>query len=205
MKAILSALIVAVLMATPVLATTNIWTQIQSTGYSKYLEMTSVGGYDYSEHSDQMTANIMQGYENTGTVQFFKGVETPADWILVETTQMAGTGDTFIWKNVDIWTEDTHTIHPEHTVLKYPTEGWVNVYFSTDKPFNDVENWYALVNQPPAQDDNLQQYGTHATFGKMINTDENYQFMQETGINIDPCNFQMPSPPQMPDFCVFCV
>jgi hypothetical protein len=199
MSKILAGLISTVLflgMSGLVMADTNIWTWVTNQGgYTAYEEKASVGGYDYSECSYQYTAFIDEGFENDGSVFMFKGVETTAPWELEEYKYMDGSGDTLIWKHVDVWTEDKRTDCCTGK-LKYPTEAWVEVDFVTDKPFHDAESVYFLMDEPPAQhgDEN----GTHGYFDKIIETDEDFFFQQKVGINNWPSDFMPPEPPEPP-------
>lgn len=192
MKKLISVL-VSLLALTPILASTDIWTQLQTGGgYTKYAEMTSVGGYDWSEQSYVMTGNVFDGFENYGTVFMLKGLSTPSAWNMESLQLLSGMGDTLIWKNVDVWSEDS-TIDCCTGKLKYPTEAWVEIDFSTPKPFHTANSWYVLLDEPPAEEH-------HGYFNNYIQTDEVFQYAQKVGINNFPSDYSIPQFPEIPEF-----
>ncbi len=217
MKKILAAIIALALIGAPALASTHIWTEVHNTGgYTKFAENAQVGGEDWSEGAEttdpddwntpskRYTANINQGFENKGSVYMIKGVHTPTAWELEEKTELVGSGKTEIWKEVTAWTEDKK-VDPETGKLVYPTKAWVEVDFSTPKPFHDAESWFVNMNMPSAHDDDAEhgipdEEEQTAYYGKAIVTDEDFNFLEKVGINNFPCNYQIPEWPEYPEF-----
>lgn len=201
MKKLLT-ILVGLLSLTPILAATNIWTQVENTGgYSSYQEETWIGGYDWSECSQQMTGYVREGFTNDGEISMNKEVHNDGQWLLEERMTMGGSGDTEIYKYVKAWTEDNR-INCCTGKLKYPSEMWVEYSFvDYDTPFTDADTFYAIVDEPPAQHGNEE--GNYAFYGKMLETDAEFNFGEKVGIGDFPSDFEGRNPPTFPEMCWF--
>lgn len=208
MNKIIAAIVALTVVGVPVLATTNIWTNVGNTGgYTSYQEETWIGGYDWSEGSQQMTGYIMEGFTNDGSIGMTKEIHNDGQWILEEKLAMGGTGDTEIYKHVDVWTEDStlwENGHPDYRnpngapgELAYPSEVWVEYSFvGFDTPVSDADTFYAIVTEAPAE-----QY--HAYYNKYIETDEEFNFGEKVGIGDFPSDFEPRPIPLFPEMCWF--
>lgn len=194
---------------------TDIWTNIYNTGgYTKYAQMTLIGGPDWSEGAatteptdynregptPRYTAAIYEGFENEGDVIMEKGLSTPTAWELEGRVDIFGSGNTLIWKEATVWTEDKK-INPCTGKLLYPTQAWIEIEFSTLKPFLDEESWYVLMDTPDAYDEKVATSNPQfAGFSKYIQTNENFGFSQKVGINNFPSDYVIPRIPDLPEF-----
>lgn len=186
-------------------AQTNIWTNVGNDGgYTSYQQMTSIGGYDWSEGSKQVTGIIYEGFENEGNIDMNKELHSDGEWILEEKMSLFGSGYSEIFKHVDAWTEDSTLWENGHPCyrnpngqpgeLAYPTELWVEYEFSTPKPFTDADTFYAIIKDAPAE-----QY--HAYYNKYIQTDEQFAFGEKVGIGDFPSDFEPREIPEFPRMC----
>ena len=223
MNKIIAAIVALAVIGTPALAVTNIWTNVGNTGgYTSYQQETWVGGYDWSEGSDQMTGYIVEGFTNDGSIGMNKEIHNDGQWILEEKLEMGGCGDTEIFKNVNVWTEDTTLyqnaqdpwrwrIGPDggakdepgqNGELAYPSELWVEYSFiGFDTPMTDADTFYAIVKEPPAQ--NGQEEGNHAYYNKYITTNDEFNFGEKVGIGDFPSDFVSRPTPEFPEMCWF--
>lgn len=200
------------LFSVPAFARTNVWTTVyNSGGKTSYAEQTMVGGMDWTEGlgpqyspdgsspwtyppSPEMTAYVFEQFDNKGSVYMEKAMETAAPWELEEYKFIQGSGKTKIFKHVEVWTEDSR--YDDDDKLWYPTHAWVEVDFSTPKPFWDAESWEVLMDEREAQDEKYGEPGQIASFDKIIKTDEDFVFQQKVGINNWPSDFCPPRPPE---------
>lgn len=203
--------------ATLTLADTNLWSWIDNTGgTSIYSEKTTVSGWDYSEGlhdpgdygavpsadgkepwtdpSLEETAYILEQVENHGNLNLYKALTSDGQWDLEEFKHIQGSGDTNIYKHVDVWTEDSR--YHSDPILWYPTEAWVETEFETNTLW-DADSAYFLMDDTPAQDDVGGVDGNHGTFNKQIETDDAFVFHQKVGINDFPSDYTPPEPPEL--------
>lgn len=213
MKKILTALVVLAMVA-PVMADTDIRTQISATGITDFHEFSAVFGEDWSEGlgngvplgswNPSGPSREMTGYElfsvwNAGSMGLGKQVTNPNMWEMTMDVEMGGNGETEIGKEVAWWTEDTQ-LNPDGT-LAYPTLAHIYTYFETATLLDKEElNNNHLFG--PAQD-----YSDYPNvmnfFGKSWSTDDDFQFKQSTGINHDRrCEVNEPYTPK-PPVCYF--
>lgn len=203
---VMSALLV--LSMTGVLADTQIWSEIaNSGGITKYSEVTTVGGYDWSEGANVVTGVVSFALENNGAVQLKTYANQPSDWVVEKYESATGDGNTEIFKQMAVWTEDTtlwENGNPQYRnpdgvagELAYPTQAWVNTKFQTNVPFFDEENAYFLMKDAPAE-------SNIGVFTKLIQTKDMFNFESKQGIGIEPC-FNVVMPKFTPyEFCVDC-
>jgi len=188
MKAILAALVALVMLAAPVMASTQIWAELTTTGNTNYLEYTTHGGTNWQRVGDTEQGNwyvdtpstvphlwVTEGFTNVGSIHMDKYVNAPAEWNLQEYKSIMGSGDTTINKEV-LWTTNTRSVD-ENGLLGHPTQMKIDVTFATPVPFYDYESVNAITNIPPAQ--------TLQYFGKTIITNDMFQFTQRIGDNMD--------------------
>jgi hypothetical protein len=191
MKAILSALMAICLIATPVLAWSNIRTYYSASGFSYLNEYTSIAGYDYSEQSIKDTAFVHEVVINNGDITLGSEIRTTGAWELQEDKQIQGDGFTNIRKDVVWWTEDPTENNGE---LIYPTKANIYTLFQTET-FTDATEIHSIANQPPAETENV--------FSRGWTTNEAFQFTESVGINKDlRCDLELPRPIRMPS-CIF--
>lgn len=191
---------------------TDIWTEVYSSGgYTAFEQKVWVGGLDWSEGAKttdpgdyvyppvpRMTAYINEGFENTGNIYAFQGMTSNAAWELEMRTDISGEGDTNLFKEVLVWTEDKK-VDCQTGKLVYPTEAWVETEFTTPKPFQDAQSWHVVMDEPPAKDDVDQETGNYAVFTKTISTDEDFNYAQKVGVNNFPSDYVVPKIPEFPE------
>lgn len=184
---------------TSVLGSTTIWGQISNSGgITEYSEMTSVGGYDWSERAYVTTGVLEFAANNDGQFQLSTYVNQPNSWELEKYETAVGNGETELFKQMVVWTEDTtlwENGHPAYRnpdgqagELAYPTEAYVSTMFVTPVPFYDLEEAHYLMKDAPAET-NL------GTFTKLIHSNDAFNFEAAQGVNLEPCNFV-----EMPEF-----
>jgi len=194
-------LIMAVLFAImPVMASTTIRTQLSSSGATSYNDYSSVSGYDWSERSWQVTATHQLAVDNYGELNFVQNHDSPGAWMLHESFQAYGSGDTFITKDVNWWTEDS-TLTNGGTEMKWPTEANVYTWFQTDEVL-DVTELHNVADMPV-------EYPTgefsHGRFLRNYETSDDFNFVESTGFGMDlDCDVTPPqpvAPPACEEFC----
>ena len=168
----------------------HIWTDVYNGGgYTEYTQQTWIGGYDWSEQSNQMTAVIQEGLVNDGSFEMHGVLSSYAPWELEEMKVVNGTGYTKLYKTVTVWTEDSRESGGS---LRWPTQAWIAVNFETDT-VNDWTTAYFLMDQPPAE--------TLGIFSKTVLTDDDFRYSEHVGINTFDCNYVPPTKPVSPTFC----
>jgi len=178
------------LLAVMTVSATDIWTDVYNDGgYTEYTQYTTIGGYDWTEHSYQVTGYIHEELVNDGSFEMHGVLSSYAPWELEEMKTITGTGYTELYKTVVVWTEDSRT---SGGVLRWPTEAWVQVGFST-LTVSDLTSAYFLMDQPPA--------GTLGIFDKTILTNDDYNYFEHVGINTFDCTYEQPQRPTSPTFC----
>lgn len=188
-----------ILSVASVLGNTEIWGEISNSGgVTEYSEQTSVGGYDWSERAYKTTGVVMFSANNEGQLQLSTYINQPSDWVMEKYESALGNGDTELFKQMVVWTEDTtlwENGHPWYRnpsgvpgELAYPTNAWVGTVFQTPVPFYDAESAHFLMKDVPAET-NL------GMFSKLIQTNDAFNFNAVQGIGVEPCE-----PVEMPEF-----
>jgi len=199
MKRILSALVALVLLATPVLAYTDIKMYLNANGETSLNELVTVSGYDSTERSYQVTAYVQEGVENDESLFVVKQVVNPDPWELVEAKYMSGSGVTEIVKDVGWWTEDSR-LDCCSGLMRWPTVANIFVGFYTDT-MTDKEEIHNTANLPV--ETNLGEY-SGSRFLKNIHTDDDFTYEEGVGINLPfDCLPKQPVPIE-PPHCLYC-
>jgi len=201
MKRILSALVALVLLASPVLAFTDIDVQLYSQGTTNYAQFATVGGYDSTEHSNQMTASVLEEIYNKGTLVLSKSIDNPSAWNMVESQAVSGSGSTSIEKLVVWWTEDSSL--DCYGNMKWPTVANIYTEFVTlNPPFVEkieIHNTANLNVEDPAG-----QFSTSSFVWDTYTTND-FSFVESVGINLPfDCTPERPDLPDMPDCLMGC-
>lgn len=198
-KAIIGLVMALVMLISLVSAATTIESNVHSDGgVVDYYESTWVGGEDWSEGAEttnpwdyhyppskEYTGHVDFGLLTDGSVDLYTYVDQPEPWVMSKMECATGSGNTEIYKEMTVWTEDKK-IDPQTGLLVYPTEAWASVSFNAPNvPFSDYESVYFLMNVPPAQDDVFEVPGNIGMFSKHIYTDNDYSFYGFEGINTE--------------------
>jgi hypothetical protein len=223
MKSLITALVAICLLASPVLAWSNIRMTYAGTGTSYMNELATIGGLDWSEGAGtnspcdyvyppvpQDTAYIHEVIINVGGISVAKEVRSTGAWELQEDKEVQGYGFTNIRKDVVWWTEDKKEIDG---TLIYPTETNIYAEYAEWAPipsggmypvFTDEVEFHNVADQPPAEDYYDQTYNTHS-FSVGYTTNSDFTFMESVGINKDlRCDLDYPRPIRMP-VCEWCI
>ena len=231
MKSLIAALVAICLLASPVLAWSNVRMKYFGSGTSYINEFSDIWGPDWSEGAattdpsdynypptDVQTAFIHEVVINVGDIYVAKEVRSTGPWELQEDKIAQGDGFTNIRKDVVWWTEDKKVCddvngcydwqqnYVEYGKLFYPTKANIYTAFSTEF-FNDVEEIHNVANMPPADDDSTTypQNGLVNSLSKGWTTNDPFMFQESVGINKDlRCDLDYPRPIRMP-VCEWCI
>jgi len=179
MKRILSALVTLVLLASPVMAESNVRSVLYGSGDTEINQLSSIGGFDSTQCSMQVTAFIHEGLKNDGQLYFVNEITTPGSWEMVEEKYIEGTGDTKIKKEVVWWTEDSRVVDG---AMLYPTVTNIFTGFYTGTFVDEVEI-HNTADEPVEDPYNPGQYSTNY-FLKVWDTDDDFTFTEGVGINL---------------------
>ena len=179
---------------------TTIWTDVVNTGgYTEFVQYTEV--YEYvpkvfwwgsGEH--EPTGQIVEGFVNDGRFELHSVMTSYDDGELIEIKGISGEGNTKIYKTVSIQSVQPWKKWLFWGDLAFPAEAYVETAFYTDEIW-DVTNVYLL--QP--------ELGTTGYFNKVITTNDDFDFYERVGINMEFCDYAWPEPPESPDFfCPLC-
>ena len=189
-------------------AETTIWTQVDGYGHTEYEEQTTTSGWDwsegmgatYSEHgwegynpcgpTLQTTAFVSEGFVNDGEIHMFEAKTNYGEWQTEGVKYIHGEGDTNLYKYAEFWTEDSR--YNDEGKLWWPSEAWVETDFRTDTLW-DAQSFHAIMDIP--KDDESE----HASFYKVIDTDDEFDFAQKVGINNFPSDYVIPEIPEFPE------
>lgn len=205
-------------LASPVMAYTNIWTNLQTTGGTTiYHDKSYVGGMDWSEGAEttdpcdwiyppvpRTTGFIDETIFNDGSLSVQQYLESDSPWKLRERKEISASGYMEVFKDVVVWTEDKK-IDPQSGKLVNPTQAWVHVESNVFPVGNKPTDWYVLMDEPPAAEGNS--YPNQGVFERVWQTDDDISLTQKVGINEYPCNLVIPEPPEPLDPhnpCGFC-
>jgi len=176
------ALFATLLVVASVFGSTQVWTSVSNSGgLTEYSETSTVAGLDWSEGKTWQTTGVVNfAVNNDGKLQLNTYVSNPSAWVLEKYESVVGEGDSEIYKQLAVWTEDTTLVPGTVSTLKWPTEAFVSADFVTNT-MSDHEVAYFLMDVAPAETN-------VGVFTKQIYTSDLFNFDSAQGIGIEPCN-----------------